>query len=113
MNYGEAYQKLEQYGQLHVLKYYQELTEGEQEKLLAQIEDVDFGILQYCKDNPTNKKGLISPLAAMQLEEKTKKNIPGLDWRKSNREMWLQFYWLAEWVPGWGRMNRKACMILE
>ena len=69
MNYGEAYQKLEQYGQLHVLKYYQELTEGEQEKLLAQIEDVDFGILQYCKDNPTNKKGLISPLAAMQLEE--------------------------------------------
>ena len=27
MNYQEAYRKLEKYGQLHVLKYYEELCE--------------------------------------------------------------------------------------
>ena len=29
MNYKEAYEKLEKYGQLHVLKYYDELSEIE------------------------------------------------------------------------------------
>ena len=34
MNYQEAYEKLEKYGQLHVLKYYEELDDGEKEALL-------------------------------------------------------------------------------
>ena len=38
MNYQEAYKKLEKYGQLHVLKYYEELTDEEKETLLIQIE---------------------------------------------------------------------------
>lgn len=73
MNYGEAYKKLDRHGQLHVLKYYDELTEEEKTKLLAQIEELDFSVLEYCKNNPANRKGIISPLAAMQLEDIEKK----------------------------------------
>lgn len=69
MNYKEAYEKLEKYGQLHVLKYYDGLSEDKQAALLAQIAELDFGILQYCKENTTNQKGEIAPLAAMQLPE--------------------------------------------
>ena len=69
MDYQQAYKKLERYGQLHVLKYYGELTKEEKQALLAQIEETDFGNLKYCRDNVTNKKGKITPLAAMQLEQ--------------------------------------------
>lgn len=48
MNYQEAYTKLEKYGQLHVLKYYDELGEEEKETLLAQIEQTDFEVLSLC-----------------------------------------------------------------
>lgn len=75
MDYKRAYEKLEKYGQLHVLKYYGELTEGQQQALLDQIEDTDFGNLKYCRDNTTNKKGKITPLAAMQLDQIEKNRI--------------------------------------
>lgn len=69
MDYVEAYQKLKQCGQLHVLDFYEKLKEPERKTLLAQIASTDFGVLQYCKNNTTNVKGKITPLAAMQLEE--------------------------------------------
>lgn len=49
MGYQEAYDKLEKYGQLHVLKYYEELDREEQEALLRQIEQTDFDVLSLCK----------------------------------------------------------------
>ena len=67
MDYEQAYRKLEKHGQEHVLKYYEELTQEQKRELLDQIETTDFGILKYCKDNTTNVKGKITPLAAMQL----------------------------------------------
>ncbi len=73
MDYGQAYEKLAQYGQQHVLKYYEELTAEQQQALLKQIETTDFGKLKYCKDNTTNKKGKITPLSAMELDQ-IKKN---------------------------------------
>lgn len=69
MDYREAYEKLEKYGQLHVLKYYDGLPSEKKEALLSQIADLDFSMLQYCKENTTNQKGQIAPLAAMQLPE--------------------------------------------
>ncbi len=69
MNYEEAKNKLEKYGQLHVLKYYDELTEKERTELLQQIEETDFEVLKYCsKKDEMSKKGKIEPLAAMQLD---------------------------------------------
>ena len=41
MGYQEAYEKLEEYGQLHVLKYYEELSGYEKEELLSQIGNTD------------------------------------------------------------------------
>lgn len=70
MNFEEAKSKLEKYGQLHVLKYYEELTTEEQEELLTQIEETDFELLKYCsKKDKIEEKGKIAPLAAMQLAE--------------------------------------------
>lgn len=69
MSYKEAYAKLEQYGQLHVLDCYEELTQEQQQILLDQIAATNFEMLKYCKNNTTNQKGKITPLAAMQLDE--------------------------------------------
>ncbi len=69
MNFEEAKSKLEKYDQLHVLKYYDELTDGEKEGLLQQIEETDFEVLKFCaKKDELAGKGKIEPLAAMQLD---------------------------------------------
>ncbi len=74
MNYQEAYKKLEKYGQLHVLKYYDELGEEEREALLTQIEQTDFDVLSLCEKKETlNPRGKIEPIAVMQLPEIAKK----------------------------------------
>ncbi|NLL78758.1 MAG: UDPGP type 1 family protein [Clostridiales bacterium] len=69
MIYQEAYEKLKQCGQEHLLKYYEELSREEQEGLLAQIEATDFEVIDACHHMGENKKGKITPLAAMQLDE--------------------------------------------
>ena len=70
MTLAEAKEKLTQYGQEHVLKYYDELSGEEQQELLAQVEATDMSILSACKHKEDLvKKGVLSPLAAMELEE--------------------------------------------
>lgn len=70
MTLEQAKEKLAKYGQTHVLKYYDELSAGEQEALLEQIEATDMSILEACKHKEDlAKKGTITPLAAMQLDE--------------------------------------------
>lgn len=70
MNYQEAYKKLEKYGQLHVLKYYDELGDEEREALLAQIEQTDFDVLSLCEKKETlNPRGKIEPIGVMELPE--------------------------------------------
>lgn len=74
MNYAEASEKLKKYGQEHVLQYFEELSEGEKEALLTQIDDTDFSMLSSCKEKEsTGERGTITPLAAMQLPEITAK----------------------------------------
>lgn len=70
MGYQEAYDKLDKYGQLHVLRYYQELDTQEQEILLQQIEQTDFDVLSLCQQKETlNPRGEIAPIGVMQLPE--------------------------------------------
>lgn len=67
---SQAKEKLEKYGQEHVLKYYDQLNEQEKEMLLAQIESTDMSILEACRHREElAQKGVITPLAAMQLAE--------------------------------------------
>ena len=70
MTFEEAKKKLEQFGQLHVLKYYDELSDAEKADLLQQIEDTDFAVLANCKNlGHSAGRGEFKPLAAMQVSE--------------------------------------------
>ena len=70
MEYQEAYDKLAKYGQLHVLKYYDDLSGYEKEELLTQIENTDFEVLKQCEHKAElNPRGKITPIKVMQLPE--------------------------------------------
>lgn len=70
MNYQEAADKLKLYNQEHVLAYYDRLSDSEKEELLSQIADTDFSVLATCLSKEEKEgRGVISPLAAMQLSE--------------------------------------------
>lgn len=66
----QAKEKLVKYGQEHVLKYYEELSDAQKAALLEQIEATDMSILDACHHREEMaQKGKITPLAAMQLDE--------------------------------------------
>ncbi len=70
MTFEEAKAKLEKFGQLHVLKYYDELSDAEKAELIAQIEDTDFSVVENCKNlGKSAGRGEFAPLAAMQVSE--------------------------------------------
>ncbi|WP_026657517.1 UTP--glucose-1-phosphate uridylyltransferase [Butyrivibrio sp. AC2005] len=70
MTLEEAKKKLEANGQMHVLKYYDELSEAEKAALLQQIDEIDFDVLKNAKNlGHGSERGKFSPLACMQLSE--------------------------------------------
>ena len=70
MDYISALEKLKEYNQEHVLKYFDELNDDEKAELLQQIDDTDFSVLRLVNGGADeDKKGTISPLGAMQLDE--------------------------------------------
>lgn len=70
MEYRQAYDKLAKYGQLQVLRYYEELTQDRKELLLAQIAETDMEVIKSCAQTETPKtEGNIAPLASLRLEE--------------------------------------------
>lgn len=70
MTYEQAREKLDSFGQGHVLKYYGDLSEGERAVLLRQIAETDFSVVASCRHREElAQKGRISPLGAMQLPE--------------------------------------------
>ena len=70
MTKNDAVAKLEQYGQEHVLKYYDTLSADEQEALLTQIDETDFSVLAHIGNaGKGDERGAFSPLAAMQRDE--------------------------------------------
>lgn len=67
---SQAKEKLAKYGQGHVLKYYDELSEAEQAALLEQIQISDMDVIDSCRhQEELLQRGVITPLAAMQLPE--------------------------------------------
>ena len=45
MNYESAYKLLEEKNQLHLLRYYNTLSESDKAALLSQIEEIDFSLI--------------------------------------------------------------------
>lgn len=70
MNFEETKTMLENKGQTHLLKYYDELDQTQKEELLARIGKIDFSLLEIL-DNPSmkQKRGDIKPLSALKLSE--------------------------------------------
>ena len=68
MDLEQAKKKLESIGQEHVLKFYGELSQPQQQALLEQIDETDFSVLAHINDKG-GERGEFSPLSAMQLGE--------------------------------------------
>lgn len=68
MQYQEAYARLEQYGQTHLLQYYDNLSPEQQTALLQQIADMDFSVLDRSMQEE-QPKGKLEPLGACTISE--------------------------------------------
>lgn len=70
MTYEEALKKVSEFGQEHVLAYYNELTAEEQKVLLNQIAQTDFTVLASAQEGGKEQaRGVITPIPAMKLDE--------------------------------------------
>ena len=69
MNYAQAKELLTKYGQLQLLDYYDELTSGQQQKLLSDIQKLDFSVIENLGVTHSKELGNLSPADALSVEE--------------------------------------------
>lgn len=70
MKYEEAVSKLSEYGQMHVLKYFDDLNSEQKKNLLNQISETDFSVLRLCEgDAAVTPKGDVTPIEALELRD--------------------------------------------
>ena len=70
MNLEKAKQKLDQYQQSHLLRYYDELNDAQKAALLEQIDTTDFSVLAKIHAPKTeDTQSNITPIEAMTLDE--------------------------------------------
>ena len=69
MNYTDAKNLLEKYGQTQLLDYYDELTPSEQLMLLDDISRTDFGVLENLNGHVSSELGKLSPADALSVED--------------------------------------------
>lgn len=66
----ELYAQLEKYNQLHLLRYFENISENEKEYLINQLESIDFGILDnYATKSVITKRGNIAPINVINLDQ--------------------------------------------
>ena len=70
MTFENAKEKLNTFGQEHVLQYFDTLSETEKEALLQQIDETDFSVTkQIAAGNEEQPRGVITPIDALTLPE--------------------------------------------
>lgn len=69
IDFEKASAILAEYGQEHVLRYYDELSDSEKKELLEQIELVDFSVLRNLRSNgeDVSERGRFAPLGAVTI----------------------------------------------
>ena len=85
--------------------------------MLKQIEETDMGILEACKHREElTKKGVITPLASMQLDEieanRAGFTAVGMEAHSSGTG-WSRAFGGWEWVPVLARMTLRECTMWE
>lgn len=77
MQYQEALELASRHGQEHLLKYYGELDEQRQKKLLQQIADLDWSLLDLLKERKSTEesRGHLEPLGALEVSEIEAKRV--------------------------------------
>ncbi|MBQ8514614.1 MAG: UTP--glucose-1-phosphate uridylyltransferase [Ruminococcus sp.] len=71
MTKQDALNKLQPYDQTHLLRFYDDLTERQQERLLSQIEQLDLSVLDQLHTEAEAKRGEFEPLGALTQTEIT------------------------------------------
>ena len=71
MEYQTIAAMLEEHGQSHLLKYYDELGEEQKQSLLEQIADIDWKLLDIIHTHKSTEetKGFLEPLGALEVSE--------------------------------------------
>ena len=70
MTYNELYKLLENHGQTHLLKYWDELSEESKANLAKQIENIDWKLLDILKNrSEIENRGVLAPLGALEIDE--------------------------------------------
>lgn len=69
MKKSDAVSKLKQYDQLHILNFYDSLSESSKKYLLSQIDLLDLSILERINDDKYSKRGKFKPLGALTLDK--------------------------------------------
>ncbi len=71
MNITMAADKLKEYGQEQVLRFFDEITAEEQQQLLNQIDNTDFDVIKVCREagNIEQSRGTITPIPVMDTNE--------------------------------------------
>lgn len=69
MTKNDAVCKLKNYDQLHLLNFFDSLSENAQDELLAQIELLDISVLDRLEDSSKSERGKFEPLGALTLDE--------------------------------------------
>lgn len=71
MNYENTKELLKKYDQEHLLKFYDQLSDNEKEQLLAQIDKLDFSILNNlnAENRPCSQRGRIEPISAVTVND--------------------------------------------
>ncbi|MFI3200518.1 MAG: UTP--glucose-1-phosphate uridylyltransferase [Eubacteriales bacterium] len=76
MVYEQAKAKLKEFGQEHLLAYYDELDEPGKVAICNQVEQLDFSLIQLALQQKEAGKGSISPLQATEIDEiKAKEDV--------------------------------------
>ncbi len=71
MNRQETETLLKQHGQEHLLRFFDALSENEQQTLLRQINAIDFSLLDVLRSDhtPGAQRGVFAPLGALETDE--------------------------------------------
>ena len=111
MTIEEAKKKLQEYGQEHVLHFFDELSGKEREELLAQIDRTDFHILENSKNRGKElPRGEFSPLSCMEIPEIRRKTLREQAFWPSKKGRLRLVSWPAAWEPDWEAVIRRECM---